>query len=123
MVMIVLSLLSSCRKFWVQGGVGGKLHVFLSSLPKVGSKALSVRDMGSKASDKEPLKNMAPASTDYRRMAESAAESMASSLELHIFSGDILQIAIYDFFKVTLYSSCSSQSIQYLAPHGSYLAA
>ena len=70
----------------MQGVVGGKLHVFLSSLPKVGSKALSVRDLGSKASDKEPLKNMAPASVDYRRMAESAAESMASSHKMHCSS-------------------------------------
>ena len=59
-----------------QGGVGGKLHVFLSCLPKVGSNALAVRDLGSRTSDKEPMKNMMPASTEYRRMAESAAESM-----------------------------------------------
>ena len=68
----------------MQGGVGGKLHVFLSSLPKVGSKALDVRDLGSKTSDKEPLKNMAPASIDYRRIAESAAESMVSFLLMSV---------------------------------------
>ena len=56
--------------------MGGKLHVFLSCLPKVGSKALAVRDMGSKVSDKEPLKSMQPGTPDYRRLAESAAESM-----------------------------------------------
>lgn len=64
----------------MQGGTGGKLHVFLSCLPKVGSKSLTVRDTGSKVSDKEPLKSMTAASVDYRRMAESAAESMVKSL-------------------------------------------
>ena len=68
----------------MQGGVGGKLHVFLSCLPKVGARALTVRDSGARVNDKEPLKSMLPASTDYRRMAEGAAESMVSSPIIHL---------------------------------------
>lgn len=56
--------------------MGGKLHAFLTCLPKVGSKALVVRDQGGKANEKEPLKGMEPASVEYRQLAESAAEGM-----------------------------------------------
>ena len=49
-------------------------------MPKIGSKALVVRDQGGKTNEKEPLKGMEPASTEYRQLAESAAEGMVRML-------------------------------------------
>lgn len=68
--------------------MGGKLHVFLSSLPKVGTKALVVRDAGGRANEKEPLKVMEPASTEYRKLAETAAEAQVQSPILILTSGN-----------------------------------
>lgn len=65
----------------MQGGVGGKLHVFLSCLSKVGSNALTVRDTGSNQSEKEPMKTMLPASTEYRKIGEQAAERMVRTID------------------------------------------
>ena len=59
--------------------MGGKLHVFASSLPKVGTKALVVRDAGGRTNEREPLKLMEPASKEYRELAESAADGMVRS--------------------------------------------
>lgn len=37
-----------------------------------------MRDLGGKANENEPMKNQAPASVEYRQIAEAAAESMVS---------------------------------------------
>lgn len=53
--------------------------MFLSCLPKVGTKALAVREQGGKTNEKEPMKVMEPASLpEFRKLAESAAEGMVS---------------------------------------------
>ena len=60
--------------------MGGKLHAFISTLPKVGARALVMRDMGSRANVKEPLKVMESASKEYRVLAELAAENLVRIL-------------------------------------------
>ena len=56
----------------LKSGTGGKLHVFASSLPKVGKGALTHR--GEQAGDRDPQKAQEPAIKAYREMAADAAE-------------------------------------------------
>ena len=44
---------------YVKAATGGKLHVFLTSLPKVGAHALPVRDGGMGAEGKDTKNNAA----------------------------------------------------------------
>ena len=57
----------------MQEGKGGKLLVFLSSLPKTGSKALVVREHVGQTLGTQPLNSMVPATKEYRELAELAA--------------------------------------------------
>jgi hypothetical protein len=59
----------------LKSGTGGKLHVFASSLPKVGKGALAQR--GEQAGDRDPQKVQEPAIKAYREMAADAAEFQA----------------------------------------------
>ena len=59
---------------FVKAATGGKLHVFLTSLPKVGAHALPVRDGGMGAEGKD-TKIMQPATKDYPALATRAAEA------------------------------------------------
>ncbi|KAK9908279.1 hypothetical protein WJX75_005414 [Coccomyxa subellipsoidea] len=60
----------------LKSGTGGKLHVFASSLPKVGKGALAQR--GEQAGDRDPQKVQEPAIKAYREMAADAAEFQVS---------------------------------------------
>lgn len=59
--------------------MGGKLHVFLSSLPKVGSKNLVMREHHGPVNGSQPLSIMTPATKEYRELAEHAANNMVST--------------------------------------------
>lgn len=60
---------------FLQASGGGKLHVFMSSLPKVGSKALNVREQHGTVNGTQPLTVMQPCSKEYRELAEDAASN------------------------------------------------
>lgn len=58
----------------LKSATGGKLHVFASTLPKVGRAALTNRADQGRTGDKDPQKVQEPAVKDYRDMASDAAE-------------------------------------------------
>lgn len=66
--------------FVSQESNGGKLHVFMSSLPKIGSKALSMREQNGLVNGTQPLTVMEPASKEFRELGEDAAQNMVSLL-------------------------------------------
>lgn len=53
---------------------GGKIHVFMSSLPNCGTKALKLRDGQSNVSDKEKQTGLLPQDMTYLTLAAQAAD-------------------------------------------------
>lgn len=80
---------SQCS-FGEQGATGGKLHVFMSSLPRNGAHALRQREAPMGSSAKDALAIMAPALPDYKALAVTAADAQvhaAINLRPHGLSG------------------------------------
>ena len=57
-----------------QEGVGGKLHVFMSTLPKLGLHALTPRQAGPATDNQQKQMALLPAHKGFQQMAEAAAE-------------------------------------------------
>lgn len=53
---------------------GGKIHVFMSSLPNCGTKALKLRDGQSNVSDKEKQTGLLPQDNTYMTLSAQAAD-------------------------------------------------
>lgn len=64
----------SCGGLQAQEGVGGKLHVFTSSLPKLGLHALTPRQASTTSDNQQKQTVLLPQHKGYREMAEDAAE-------------------------------------------------
>ena len=86
-------LLSLAYLPWLQARWGGKVLVFMSSLPKLGAHALTLRGASvQKADDKAAQTVMQPASKDYAALAGEAAEHQVGS---HcICSAKLLQLIL-----------------------------
>lgn len=63
----------------LQEGVGGKLHVFMSSLPKLGLHALTPRQATAPSDNQQKQTALLPQHKGYRQMAENAAEHQVPS--------------------------------------------
>ncbi|KAL0036794.1 hypothetical protein WJX79_010207 [Trebouxia sp. C0005] len=59
-------------------GLGGKLHVFMSSLPKLGLHGLTPRHAGPATDNQQKQMVLLPAHKGYQQMAEDAAEHQVS---------------------------------------------
>lgn len=59
-------------------GLGGKLHVFMSSLPKLGLHGLTPRQAGPATDNQQKQMVLLPAHKGYQQMAEDAAEHQVS---------------------------------------------
>ena len=70
--MIGVEGLTSCEG--VQEGFGGKLHVFMSSLPKLGLHALTPRQASPASDNQQKQTGLLPQHKGYQEMAEDAAE-------------------------------------------------
>ncbi|KAK9809653.1 hypothetical protein WJX73_000552 [Symbiochloris irregularis] len=84
-------------------GVGGKLHVFMTTLPKAGIHALQMRE-GNVAAEGKDAKVMLPASKDYSALATQAADAQVS-VDLYIMSATFVDLP-------TLASLCHSTAGQ-----------
>ena len=59
---------------WAQEGWGGKLHVFMSSLPRLGLHALTPRQAAAPTDTQQKQTALMPQHKGYQQMAEDAAE-------------------------------------------------
>jgi len=64
----------------LQEGLGGKLHVFMSSLPKLGLHGLTPRQAGPATDNQQKQTILLPAHKGYQQMAEDAAEHQVQQL-------------------------------------------
>lgn len=62
----------------LKGGTGGKVHAFLSSLPRKGLLSLRQRDLGRPPTDRDNMDSMLPENKEYQALAVDAAEHQVS---------------------------------------------
>ena len=68
-----------------QEGVGGKLHVFMSTLPKLGLHALTPRQAGPATDNQQKQMALLPAHKGFQQMAEAAAEHQVLQRMCHVY--------------------------------------
>ena len=67
----------------LQEGLGGKLHVFMSTLPKLGLHGLTPRQAGPATDNQQKQMVLLPAHKGYQQMAEDAAEHQVQQQLVH----------------------------------------
>jgi len=70
----------------LQEGLGGKLHVFMSTLPKLGLHGLTPRQAGPATDNQQKQMVLLPAHKGYQQMAEDAAEHQVQQLVQNMYS-------------------------------------
>ncbi|GAB4822012.1 hypothetical protein N2152v2_009058 [Parachlorella kessleri] len=58
----------------LKGGAGGKVHAFISSLPRRGVLSLRQRDLGRPPTDRDNMESLLPENKDFQALALDAAE-------------------------------------------------
>lgn len=76
LLFTIVTSVASCGMTWpwLQEGAGGKLHVFMSSLPKLGLHALTPRPANPATDNQQKQMSLLPAHKGFQHMAEDAAE-------------------------------------------------
>jgi len=77
------SPLTFCMLPDLQEGLGGKLHVFMSSLPKLGLHGLTPRQAAPATDNQQKQMVLLPAHKGYQQMAEDAAEHQVQQQLVH----------------------------------------
>jgi hypothetical protein len=79
----------------LQEGLGGKLHVFMSTLPKLGLHGLTPRQAGPATDNQQKQMVLLPAHKGYQQMAEDAAEHQVQQLYTTCIDSSLLPSCLH----------------------------